>query len=156
MFLEDAEGQMFADLALTIAIGISVSLIVAVTILPTGAKFFLNPSLKEEAKHRSVKWQKAADMLMTLSNTQLKRVGWIVGLIVIPISLVILLWPTSNYLPPVKRDTVDSFLFFPPGTNIETADKEIAQLISQRLEGHLSGEKQPAVRDYFFWSFKQT
>jgi hypothetical protein len=65
----------------------------------------------------------------------------------------VLLWPESNYLPPVKRDTVDSFLFFPPGTNIETADREIAQLLIERLEPHLSGEKEPAIRDYFLWSF---
>jgi multidrug efflux pump subunit AcrB len=31
MFLEDVEGQMFADLALTIAIGVTVSLLVAIT-----------------------------------------------------------------------------------------------------------------------------
>jgi hypothetical protein len=65
----------------------------------------------------------------------------------------VLLWPESNYLPPVKRDTVDSFLFFPPGTNIETADREVAQLLIERLEPHLKGEKEPAIRDYFLWSF---
>ena len=64
-----------------------------------------------------------------------------------------LLWPESNYLPPVKRDTVDSFLFFPPGTNIETADREIAQVLIERLQPHLAGEKKPAIRDYFLWSF---
>ena len=153
MFLEDAEGQMFADLALTIAIGISVSLVVAVTILPTGARYLLRSDTKVIAPEQSKHWQKITDSLMRLSNTQTKRVSWILGLICIPIMLVILLWPTSNYLPPVKRDTVDSFLFFPPGTNVKTADTEIAQLISKRLEPHLSGEKLPAVRDYFFWSF---
>ena len=153
MFLEDAEGQMFADLALTIAIGIGVSLIVAVTILPTGAKYFLRSENKANAKSRALRWEQTADKLMRLSNTQTKRLSWIIGLIVVPITLVVMLWPTSNYLPPVKRDTVDSFLFFPPGTNVKTADEEIAQLISRRLEPHLSGEKTPAVRDYFFWSF---
>jgi multidrug efflux pump subunit AcrB len=65
----------------------------------------------------------------------------------------VLLWPESNYLPPVKRDTVDSFLFFPPGTNIETTDEEIAQLLIERLEPHLQGEQEPAIRDYFLWTF---
>ena len=65
----------------------------------------------------------------------------------------LLLWPESNYLPPVKRDTVDSFLFFPPGTNIDTTDREIAQLLIDRLEPHLDGREEPAIRDYFLWSF---
>ena len=41
MFFEDVEGQLFADLALTIAIAVSFSLIVAVTLLPTGARLFI-------------------------------------------------------------------------------------------------------------------
>ena len=69
------------------------------------------------------------------------------------ILLTIALWPESNYLPPVKRDTVDSFLFFPPGTNIDTADREIAQLLARRLEPYLDGTSEPAVRDYFLWTF---
>lgn len=153
MFLEDAEGQMFADLALTIAIGISVSLVVAVTILPTGARFFLKDKASSEITSDPKRWEAIASGLMRLSNSNAKRISWIAGLIIFPIALVVLLWPTSNYLPPVKRDTVDSFLFFPPGTNVKTADSEIAQVVAQRLAPHVNGEKAPAVRDYFFWSF---
>ncbi|MEW9799234.1 efflux RND transporter permease subunit [Alteromonas sp. CYL-A6] len=153
MFLEDAEGQMFADLAMTIAIGITASLVVAVTLLPTGARYLLRSTASLHHQPEQSKYHRAAALLMRISNTRTKRLAWIGSLIIIPLALVFLLWPTSNYLPPVKRDTVDSFLFFPPGTNIETADKEIAQLIAARLTPYLTGEKQPAVRDYFFWSF---
>lgn len=151
MFLEDAEGQMFADLAMTIAIGVSVSLLVAVTMLPTTARYWM-PHLPPKSSRISV-WESMADFLMRLTNTQQKRWTWIVCLMAIPIVLTVAFWPSSNYLPPVKRDTIDSFLFFPPGTNVTTADKEIAQLIDQRLQPHLQGEKQPAVSNYFFWSF---
>lgn len=153
MFLEDAEGQMFADLAMTIAIGIVVSLIVAVTVLPTGARFFLNSDEVKSKTTQQSKWQRLAAQIMRLTNSQSKRIILIAGLIIIPISVTVLFWPSSNYLPPVKRDTVDSFLFFPPGTNIKTADAEIAQVIGERLKPYLNGEKSPMVRDYFFWSF---
>ncbi|MFC3093425.1 efflux RND transporter permease subunit [Alteromonas sediminis] len=153
MFLEDAEGQMFADLAMTIAIGVSVSLVVAITILPTGARYLMRDLPTENAQIKPQKWDKIADLLMVLSNSQTKRVGWIAFLIVVPVTITIFAWPSSNYLPPVKRDTVDSFLFFPPGTNVKTADKEIAQVIGERLAPKLNGEQTPAIRDYFFWSF---
>lgn len=39
-FLKDIEGQLFGDLALTIAIAVAVSLIVAVVLLPVLAKYF--------------------------------------------------------------------------------------------------------------------
>ncbi len=151
MFLKDVEGQMFADLALTIAIGVTVSLIVAITILPTTARFWMHelpPAPKDDST-----WDRLADTIIRLTNSQARRLGWIGGLMAGSILLTIALWPESNYLPPVKRDTVDSFLFFPPGTNVDTADREIAQLLKQRLEPHLTGEKEPAIRDYFLWSF---
>ena len=151
MFLKDVEGQMFADLALTIAIGVSISLLVAITILPTAARYWMRelpPTPKDDST-----WDRMADALIRLTNTQSKRLGWIGGLMAGSILLTITLWPESNYLPPVKRDTVDSFLFFPPGTNVDTADREVAQLIQRRLAPHLSGEKEPAIRDYFLWSF---
>lgn len=151
MFLKDAEGQMFADLALTIAIGVSVSLLVAVTVLPTTARYWMR-QLPEPIKGVTV-WDRMTDGLMRLTDSQTKRIAWVGGLIAFSISLTVLLWPQSNYLPPVKRDTVDSFLFFPPGTNVETAEREIAQVIDSRIQPYLKGEKEPKVRDYFFWSF---
>lgn len=151
MFLEDVEGQMFADLALTIAIGVTVSLLVAITILPTAARYWMHQLPPELGQHAL--WDRLADRIIDLTGTQPRRLGWIGGLMAGSVLFTVLLWPESNYLPPVKRDTVDSFLFFPPGTNIETADREIAQLLIERLEPHLSGEKEPAIRDYFLWSF---
>ncbi len=151
MFLKDVEGQMFADLALTIAIGVSVSLLVAVTILPTAARYWMRrlpPPPKDDSK-----WDRLSDKIIELTGTRQRQVGWIVGLMAGSVLLTVLLWPEANYLPPVKRDTVDSFLFFPPGTNVDTADREIAQRLIDRLEPHLEGEKEPAVRDYFLWSF---
>jgi multidrug efflux pump subunit AcrB len=151
MFLTDVEGQMFADLALTIAIGVSISLLVAITILPTTARYWMR-QLPPDAKSDST-FDRMADKLVQITNTQTKRLAWIGTLMAGSVLLTILLWPESNYLPPVKRDTVDSFLFFPPGTNVDTADREIAQLLQRRLAPHLAGEKEPLVRDYFLWSF---
>jgi len=151
MFLHDVEGQMFADLALTIAIGVTVSLLVAITILPTASRYWMHhlpPDHDDDSR-----WNRLADRIIDMTNTQPRRLGWIAGLMAGSVLFTVLLWPESNYLPPVKRDTVDSFLFFPPGTNIETADREIAQLLMERLEPYLDGEKEPAIRDYFLWSF---
>jgi multidrug efflux pump subunit AcrB len=151
MFLKDAVGQMFADLALTIAIGVSMSLLVAVTILPTTARFWMR-TLPEPQTGETI-WDRMSDFLMRITNTRPKQIMWVGGLVAGSILIAIIFVPSSNYLPPVKRDTVDSFLFFPPGTNVETADVEIAQVIDARIQPYLKGEKQPAIRDYFFWSF---
>ena len=151
MFLKDVEGQMFADLAFTIAVGVSMSLLVAITILPTTARYWMR-KLPPPPKQNSI-WDRLADSIIRLTRTRARQLGWIGALMAGSVFLTVALWPESNYLPPVKRDTVDSFLFFPPGTNVETADREIAQVLRDRLEPHLNGDKEPAIRDYFLWSF---
>ncbi|TNE62346.1 MAG: efflux RND transporter permease subunit [Alphaproteobacteria bacterium] len=151
MFLKGSIGQMFADLALTIAIGVSVSLLVAVTILPVAARRWMRHTPADVAK--VTVWDRMADTLMRMTDNNVKRISWTAGLFALSIGLTVILWPQSNFMPPVKRDSIDSFLFFPPGTNVETADREIAQLIDSRIQPYLKGEKEPRIRDYYFWSF---
>ena len=151
MFLKDVEGQMFADLAFTIAVGVSMSLLVAITILPTTARYWMR-ELPLSTQANSV-WDRLSDRIIGLTNTRARQLGWIGVLMAGSILLTVTLWPESNYLPSVKRDTVDTFLFFPPGTNVDTADREIGQVLRDRLEPHLDGDKEPAIRDYFLWSF---
>ncbi|WP_262695937.1 efflux RND transporter permease subunit [Kordiimonas aquimaris] len=151
MFLKDAIGQMFADLALTIAIGVGVSLLVAITVLPTMARFWMR-KLPDTSDRKTV-WESMSDRLMSLTNSTVKRMAWIISLVGASFTLFFLLMPQLDYMPPVKRDTVDSFLFFPPGTNVETADTEIAQVLDERIQPYLNGAKEPKVRDYFLWSF---
>jgi multidrug efflux pump subunit AcrB len=128
-----------------------VSLVVAITILPTASRYWMRHLPPDH--NDTTRWDRYADRIIGLTSTQPRRLGWIAGLMAGSVLITVLLWPESNYLPPVKRDTVDSFLFFPPGTNVETADREIAQLLIERLEPHLEGKKEPAIRDYFLWSF---
>lgn len=151
MFLEDVEGQMFADLALTIAISVSISLLVAVTILPTSARYFMR-TLPPQPKGDS-QWKRLATRVISLTDTQTKRIGWTAGLMTVSVAVSLLLWPQMNYLPDVKRDTIDTFMSFPPGNNIETTDREVAQVIGDRLQPYLDQEKEPYIRDYYLWSF---
>ncbi|GHF19496.1 acriflavine resistance protein B [Kordiimonas sediminis] len=151
MFLKDAEGQMFADLALTIAIGVSVSLVVAVTILPTAARFWMR-DLPDPIKGETI-WDRIANRLMNMTSSRPAQLGWVAGLFSLSIALSVLFWPQSNYLPPVQRDSIDSFLFFPPGMNVETSDQEVAKVIHNRIEPYMAEDAELKVRDYFFWSF---
>ena len=58
-----------------------------------------------------------------------------------------------NYLPPVKRDAVDAFFQFPAGTNMALADEEVAKVIVSRLQPYMDGEKEPALLNYYLFSF---
>jgi multidrug efflux pump subunit AcrB len=151
LFLEDVEGQLFADLALTIAIAVCASLIVALTILPSLAGSWLKP--KKLTKSQAPTWTKMSGLLMKASATPLRRISVISTLIATPLLVTWLLFPQLDYLPPVKRDAVDAFLQTPPGATWEMKEEEITSILVERLEPYMSGRKEPALKNYYIWMF---
>lgn len=153
IFLRDVEGQLFADLALTIAIGVSISLIVAVTVLPTAARTYLQDLPKLERGEAIV--GRITNFIMRITSTTRKRTLWIAGLMIGPMVATYFLLPQLNYLPPVKRDAVDAFINLPPGSTPELMEEEFAQVIIDRLQPYMDGEKEPALRNYYVSKWPQ-
>ena len=149
-FLKDVEGQLFGDLALTIAIAVSVSLLVAVILLPVLAKFWLKEN-KVTDPNRML-WEKITRGVLHITSSGRKRITVTVVLISLPVFLTWLLTPTMDYLPPVKRDAVDANLQFPPGANVKTIDKEVVQTIIQRIKPYMDGTKEPALKNYYIFT----
>ncbi len=148
IFLQDVEGQLFADLAITIAIAVSISLLVAVTILPTAARRWLAEGRLED-RHAEV-WDRTARRIVRWTDKPRRRAALIAVLMAVPILATGLLIPTLDYLPPVKRDAVDAFFNFPPGSSIDTIEEEIVQPMVARLQPYMDGEAEPALKNYYF------
>jgi len=147
VFLADEAGQLFADLALTIAVAVCISLLVAVTVLPASAMRWLQ-SAKMEDPH-SHWWNAMTRGVMTLTGPKV-RWFWIVGLMTVPLALAWSLVPKVDYLPEGNRNLVFSFISPPPGSNIDFLEEEMGSEVARRMEPHLAGEQQPQVSDYFF------
>lgn len=152
MFFEDVEGQLFADLALTIAIAVSFSLVVAVTLLPTGARLFIKEGAPDGAAKKRSFVEPIADFIMRATATNSRRIGIVATLTGVPILTGFLLWPQLNYLPPVKRDAVDAFISLPSGASPEIVRTEIAEVIVERLQPYMDGEKEPALKNYYLFT----
>ncbi len=148
MFIKDVEGQLFADLALTIAISVIASLIVAVTVLPAAARRFAGDLDMDDNERR---WDGYADRIFSLIDSDRKRRIWIPSLILAPIVISYFLWPQTDYLPDVKRDAVDAWVGLPSGQTLEAARTEIAEEVVQRLDPYLKGEKQPELLNYYLF-----
>ncbi len=131
MFLADAEGQLFSDLALTIAIAVTASLLVAIMVLPTAAGHFLKDLKSTNESHKI--WNGLANVLMNMTATPRARWMWVVLLTVAPVAASVTLAPALGYLPQVRRDAVDAFIQLPPGSNLDSIDEEILQPIVERL-----------------------
>ncbi len=152
MFFEDVEGQLFSDLALTIAVAVSFSLLVAATVLPLGAALLMKKSPTRKAATKVSIFERLPDVVMQLTRTPTRRLGWIAGLTIAPIALGWMLFPSLNYLPPVKRAAIDGFISFPSGASADMIRTEFAEVVVERLDPYMRGEKEPALLNYYLYS----
>jgi multidrug efflux pump subunit AcrB len=147
LFLEDVEGQLFADLALTIAIAVAISLLIAITVLPAAAGGWLRAHAFGHQRGRD--WVRIADWIMRLTDGRQRQWGWVLGLTLAPLALAFLLLPRLDYLPPVKRAAVDVWFNVPPGMSPETVDREVFSIVRERMAPYMSGEKQPQLKNWY-------
>ncbi len=147
VFMDDVEGQLFADLALTISIAVGISLLVAVTVLPAAAGSWLRGRGGPAHRHRA--WSQASDWALRVTRTRRQQWAWLAGLVAAPVLLAALLMPRIDYLPPVKRAAVDAFFNFPPGMSPERVNREIAPAVLERMRPYMDGEKRPQLSNWY-------
>ena len=147
VFLRDEAGQLFADLAVTISAAVIASLLVAVTVLPTAAANWVKGEAIED-HHRSW-WRWATTHIMSWTDTSRRRWTFVGLLTGAPLVLALLLIPPADYLPEGKRNFMFGFMVAPPGIGVETANREILEIIDDRLEPYMNGEKPQQLKSYF-------
>jgi multidrug efflux pump subunit AcrB len=147
MFMKEVEGQLFSDLAITIAIAVVVSLLVAVTVLPLAATTWLKGATLQDL-HAPL-WNRITNAVMGLTSTAKKRWVLVAVMISTPLLASWLLLPELDYLPPVKRDAVDAYFQFPPGASSRAKEEEYIKILDERMAPLMSGEREPALLNYY-------
>jgi multidrug efflux pump subunit AcrB len=153
LFTDNVEGQLFGDLALTIAIAVCFSLLVAVTITPLLMNRYIMAKDLLSEDHMHVLWRRITRRVMILTSSRTRRGLLIVVLVCTPVSISWFALPQIDYLPSVKQDSVDTFLQFPPATNISTLERDVVNVMINRLKPYLDGEREPALKDYYIIVF---
>lgn len=147
IFMKEVEGQLFGDLAITIAIAVVMSLLVAVAVLPLAASRWLQETSIED--HNVSAWDRITAFVMSITSTPKKRRLLVVGLLSGPLALSWYLMPEMDYLPPVKRDAVDSWFMYPAGMSVDTLERDYVNVMHERMAPYMSGEKEPALKNYY-------
>ena len=150
LFMEGMEGQLFQDLALTIAVAVSASFLIAITVLPVAASFLLK---QESADPCARWWENITALVMRLTRTPAMCLAWAVGILGASVLAVVLLIPKANLLPQAPSDSLNAFFAMPPGGNVETVRDEIASPIVERLKPYMDHKQQPYIRGYNLSSF---
>jgi multidrug efflux pump subunit AcrB len=147
LFLKDVEGQIFSDLALTIAIAVAFSIMVAITVVPAAAGRWLGAHSGNSGYGAGWPW--LTDRVIQWTHTRRQQLGWVGALLVAPLLLSWLLLPKLDYLPPVKRAAIDAYFSFPPGMSAEAVNREIVGRLRERMQPYMSGEQEPRLKNYY-------
>ncbi|WP_206486225.1 efflux RND transporter permease subunit [Thalassotalea sp. G2M2-11] len=142
-FLEEVSGQLFADLAITIAVAIVASLLIAVTVLPTAARRLLT-DISSDDPHQHW-WSNITQVIMRITSTPAKRASWVVGLMLFSFLGSFIMFPKIDYLPKGNQNSFNAFLLPPPGQSYLAARVEMSDEINRRLKPYLTGEKSPKI-----------
>ncbi len=151
IFLKDISGQLFADLAFTLAIAVVVSLLIAVTVIPAAATTWLR-GVELHDKHANW-WETGTNFVMALTATRPRRTFWVIGLVAAAAGLSITLLPKADYLPTGKQNFIFGFILPPPGQSVDTSQAEFTSVVDRRLLPYLNGEAEPKLDMYFLGVF---
>lgn len=148
LFLKDQTGQLFADLAIAITAAVVASLFVATVIIPAASMVWLkNTSFSD---NYSKIWDRITLTISRLTATASHRYLIIALLILIPLTSSVMFFPDRDFLPVGNRNLVFGNILPPPGVNIDYIRDEMGEIIINRLDPYLTGEKQPKIKHYFF------
>ena len=150
LFMEGMEGQLFQDLALTIAVAVSASFLIAITVLPVAASFLLKQENKDPCAHW---WTNITNWVMHLTRTPTRCISWAVGILGASVLAVVLLVPKANLLPQAPSDSLNAFFAMPPGGTKQMVREEVAGVIVERLKPYMDHEQQPYIRGYNLSAF---
>src|SRR6516165_7802101 len=151
LFLKDVEGQLFGDLALTISIAVAISVVTALTLLPTALGFVLNRPLRPTGYGQGWPW--LTEWILRVTGTRARQLGWVAGLLIVPLLLAWWLLPPLDYLPPVKRAAIDSFFDFPPGMSPEQVNRELVPTLLERMRPYMEGRAEPRLKNWYVLSW---
>jgi multidrug efflux pump subunit AcrB len=151
LFMEGLEGQLFADLALTLAVAVATSMLAAITILPVASRYF---SHEQATGDRLVHfWDRITTAIVNWTSTPRRRVGWIVSLLVLPALLTWALAPKLDFLPQANSDGIEVYFSMPEGIPLSTIENELIAEVIRRFQPHVDGEASPGIRGYNLYSF---
>ena len=139
--MKGLEGQLFADLALTLSVAVTTSFIAAITVLPVASNYFRSDQLVID--RLGPFWDKITNRIVSLTSTPQSRTRWIVSLLLAPALLTWLLAPKLDFLPQADSDGIEVYFSLPEGIPLSTIENELILEVIDRLQPHVDGDARP-------------
>lgn len=136
IYIQDEAGQLYSDIAIAISASILMSMLIAITVVPTASSRFLQVAVKPKTHFQESRLFNSGQ---TLGRLIMRFVEWLmrgiyrrivllVVVIAVTFSIVFGLTPKTEYLPEGEESKTFSFMFAPPGYNLQEMSKYLDEL----------------------------
>ena len=123
VFVEDEAGQLFRDIAIAVSCSVVLSLIVAVSVIPSLANQILSRKRETQAGVLERIGGRVRDAIASsvykISGNTAMRLSVVVVLVGVSLGIAWTLLPKSEYLPTGNRNLVFGIVLPPPGYNLD-------------------------------------
>ena len=145
VFVQDEAGQLFRDIAIAVSCSVVLSLIVAISVIPSLANKILGGD-KQRGDVLAAWGDRArnfiAQSVFRISGSTVLRLGVITGLIGLSLVIAWTLLPKSEYLPTGNRNLIFGIVLPPPGYNLDELI-QVGQTIEDVLQPHWEAAAAP-------------
>ncbi|QDU71248.1 efflux RND transporter permease subunit [Mucisphaera calidilacus] len=154
--VQEEAGQLFRDIAIAVCAAVTLSLIVAITVIPTVSARLLRTHKAKDDNNKPRKglftaindgladWIHA--MLAPTAPALFLRILIVAGFMITSIVGAALLMPPTDYLPRGNQNLVFGVIILPPGYDISTSDT-IGQIVESKLRAYWEAESQDDLAD---------
>lgn len=163
LFIQQEAGQLYSDIAIAISASILVSMLVAITVIPSlAARLPLADKPPRQAVGAFLK-RRTLGFIGWLNGASWRRLGWIFGTIAITALIIFRLTPPASYLPEGEEAKSFSNMIAPAGYSLSTMS-QIADQVHEEFLPHVDmdpgaferGETDmPAFEYFILWVMPQ-
>jgi multidrug efflux pump subunit AcrB len=123
LFVKEQAGQLYSDIAVAISASIMMSMIVAITVVPVGARYlggFQSAPDDVAGGERGARFrERVLRAVRATSGSRLSQLVTLVVAIAVTLFIIGFLTPKAEYLPEGEEPKAFASAFAPPGYNIE-------------------------------------
>jgi multidrug efflux pump subunit AcrB len=132
VFIEEEAGQLYSDIAIAVGASILVSMLIAITVVPTAsARLSFRTGGPPERGEDGLR-ARTLRRIDWIAATPRRRLACIVGTVTASAGILLLLTPAAEYLPEGEEPKTFARLSAPPGYNLEAMSR-----VASEIEGHL-------------------
>lgn len=122
VFIAEEAGQLYSDIAIAISASILVSMLVAITVIPTASARlnFSGAAADHQRRYNGASHGRVLQSISWILATASRRWGCIAITLLLSLAIVVFLTPPAEYLPEGEEPKTFASMNAPPGYNLDT------------------------------------